>query len=213
MTRYYVFLIGEMMKSNEIVWRVLADAALNGRRSWENIADLAHAAAVPPSNAQFALRKLTDIGAVKRFHRGGFSTTSPEKIITLACAWRSLEADTVAMTSVEGLDRLMGTPYIDVFLGGPDAAVFHLGGLNTIAHISKRVAYIDERELEEALLPPGDDVRILRADKRALRDWDVCASPAQTIADLFATPGWQASEFRLAMTDHFLSGRDWDQEN
>ncbi len=43
----------------------------------------------------------------------------------------------------------------------------------------------------------GDDrvkVTFLRADSRAARSWDAYTSFAQTYVDLFATPGWQASE-------------------
>lgn len=58
---------------------------------------------------------------------------------------------------------------------------------------------------------PGDEVTILRTDVRALRRWKDYASLAQTIADLFATPGWQAAEFRYAMPDRFIRERDWEQ--
>jgi hypothetical protein len=50
-------------------------------------------------------------------------------------------------------------------------------------------------------------------DRRAEREWlSGYTSFAQTYVDLFATPGWQASEFRLALHDRFLRGRDWDRD-
>lgn len=200
------------MKSNEIVWRVLADAALAGQRAWNSIGDLAYKAGVPQSNAQFALQRLTEIGAVRRNPGGGFSTVNPEKIITLSCAWRSVERDTIARTSLTGLEGMLAAAEERVFLGGADAAVHHLGGRNTVAHISARIAYVVEGDSALDGLPGGEDVRILRVDPRALKDWDGYSSVTQTIADLFATPGWQASEFRLALVDRFLPRRDWDQE-
>lgn len=56
-------------------------------------------------------------------------------------------------------------------------------------------------------------MRILKLDSRASLDWDGYSSFTQTYTDLFATPGWQASEFRLALRDMFLSGRDGDQKD
>ena len=61
-------------------------------------------------------------------------------------------------------------------------------------------------------LPAGKEVRVLSMDKRAAKTWNGFSSLAQTYADLFATPGWQASEFRKALRDSFLRDREWDQE-
>lgn len=48
-------------------------------------------------------------------------------------------------------------------------------------------------------------------DKRAMKTWDGYSSVAQTYADLFATPGWQASEFRTALRERFVPAREWNQ--
>jgi hypothetical protein len=61
-------------------------------------------------------------------------------------------------------------------------------------------------------LPADDEVRVLTMDKRATKTWDGYSSLAQTYADLFATPGWQASEFRMALRESFVHNREWDQE-
>ena len=39
------------MKGNELVWRALADRALEGQRTWRNVADLAYEAGVPSTTA------------------------------------------------------------------------------------------------------------------------------------------------------------------
>lgn len=54
------------------------------------------------------------------------------------------------------------------------------------------------------------NVTLLLADPRAARTWGTHTSFAQTYTDLFATPGWQASEFRLALCDRFFSTADWN---
>lgn len=43
------------MKGNELVWRVLADRAIEGKRTWANVADLAFEAGVPSTTAYLAL--------------------------------------------------------------------------------------------------------------------------------------------------------------
>lgn len=191
------------MKQNELVWRTLVDRSINGRRRWESIADLAYAAGVPWATARFACQKLFEIGALTSYAGGGLSTVNPEKVLTVACASRNLSADTVTWTSLSALDGLA------VVWGGPDAAVHHLGGINNVAHVDARIAYISAPVTD---LPKGEHVRVLHMDARAVREWDGFSSLAQTFVDLFATPGWQASEFRLALRDKFFAGRDWDQE-
>lgn len=191
------------MKQNELVWRTLVDRSIMGQRRWDSIADLAYASGVPWATARFACQKLLDIGALTSYSGGGISTVSPEKVLTVACAARNLAADTVTWTSLGALDQS------SVVWGGPDAAVHHLGGANTVAHFNARIAYISGPGTD---LPKGKHVRVLRMDARAAREWDGFSSVAQTFVDLFATPGWQASEFRFALRDRYFAGRDWDQE-
>lgn len=48
------------------------------------------------------------------------------------------------------------------------------------------------------------------ADARDLRAWaDGYTSKAQTYADLFTQPGWQASEFRRALWRAWFAVDDW----
>lgn len=198
------------MKGNELVWRAIADAALADVRRWDSYADLGFKAGVPVTTAQLACRKLIDIGAIRPLPRGGFSTVSPEKVLTLLCAWRNLQRDQIAWTTVAARDRI--TAMHPAFaLGGAESAVFHLGGRNTVADIGTRILYVSDPETLGPL-PEGDEVLVLRMDQRAALDWDGYSSPAQTYADLFASPGWQASEFRYALRDTLLAGRDWDQK-
>lgn len=59
-------------------------------------------------------------------------------------------------------------------------------------------------------LPGGDGALVLAADARSLRSWaEGYTSRAQTYADLFAQPGWQASEFRRALWREWFAVDDW----
>lgn len=202
------------MKGNELVWRELIDTAIvRGDRRWPNVADLAFRAGVPASTATYALQRLIEIGAVVP-QPSGFYVASPEKVLTCLCGRRSIHADTIARTTVAAFERWRERRGESVTLGGAAAAVVLLGGENTVSDYSTHIYYLDERAAGAAQteLPPGGDVILLSLDRRARKDWDGHSSFAQTYADLFATPGWQATEFRLALHDRFLSGRDWDQE-
>lgn len=187
------------MKSNELVWRTLADAALAGERRWANLADLAFQSGVPVTTAHLATKKLSDIGAISRYGSGGFSVASPEKLLTLLCAWRNLENDTIAWTTMQGFLQVTKQRGKTFALGGPTAAIYHLGGDNKVADFSQTLAYVQRQDVEGISLPEGDEVRVLAMDKRAWKTWQGYSSLAQTYADLFASPGWQASEFRLAL--------------
>lgn len=201
------------MKGNELVWRTIADRALNGERAWSNIGDLAHFSGVPESTAALALKKLDTIGAIRRERRGGFSTVNPEKVLTVLAAWRNLDADCLAKTTLKAAQELMDNTQHPYAIGGPDAAVTYLSedGRNTIADIGTRIVYSTDRS-EARELPVGDDVLVLRLDSRAEVDWySGVASVAQTYADLFASPGWQAEEFRKALHRTLFAGADWDQ--
>jgi hypothetical protein len=76
--------------------------------------------------------------------------------------------------------------------------VRYLGGRNTVADHGPAIPYVPAT-VQVAGLPGGDEALVLTADLRTLDLWrDGYTSPAQTYADLFAQPGWQASEFRRA---------------
>lgn len=217
------------MKNTELVWRELVDAAVTrGERLWDNLEDLAFRSGVAVSTAAYALRRPVEIGAVQR-HHSGFTVVNPGKALTLLCAARSVAADALAVMTlgptqiVNMRDSPMGRGLIE---GGASAAVALLGGVNTVSDYSEHLIYLrtedavhEVREGLDGARPAHHDgverdrvkVTFLRADKRAARVWRRHTSFAQTYADLFATPGWQASEFRLALDDKFLGKRDWDQ--
>lgn len=195
------------MKGNELVWRTLVDRAFDGVRSWKNVGDLAFESGVAESTAYLALDKLRSIGAVTAYPGGGLSVTSPEKTLTMLCSRRDLARDTVAMTSIAGVTEAMERGRYAI--GGPDAAKSHLGDVH-VSDYSDRIMYLTIPDATWAL-PAGNEVRVLIMDARAEVEWsDGYASKAQTIADLFATPGWQASEYRVAMMERFVQPRDWD---
>ncbi len=101
----------------------------------------------------------------------------------------------------------------DNLLGGPDAAVHHLGGTNTVADKGRRIVYLPHHEGMISALPSGDEVLVVGMDKAACAAWvDGYTSFTQTYADLFASPGWQAAEFRRALWDSRFREPDWSQE-
>lgn len=201
------------MKGNELVWRAVCDAALEGRRRWASTADLAFEAGVPRATAAFALQRLTEVGAIESRSSGGFSTVNPEKALTLLAAWRNLDRDTITMASLGAVSSFIEQlePGQEYALGGADAAVHYLGGRNTVADIGTRLVYL-RRTPEVDGLPAGGEVRVMELDERAARGWiNGYSSLAQTYADLFATPGWQAEEFRRALWTKFFAEPDWEQ--
>lgn len=206
--------MGVKMKGNELVWRCLADSALTGRREWPSIAELAHAAGTPPSTTSLALERLYDIGGIERRHGGGLISVNPEKILILLSAWRNIGNDTVARTTREGIEPWLDTARGNYALGGSDAAITYVSGVpnrNTVASHSTRIVYLSESTHVHEL-PPGDEVIVMHMDRRAEFDWyDGYTSRAQTYADLFALPGWQAEEFRRALHRTLFPSADGEQ--
>ncbi|WP_448655600.1 hypothetical protein [Microbacterium lacticum] len=198
------------MKGNELVWRALADRALEGQRTWRNVADLAYEAGVPSTTAYLALERLESNGTIDRYSRGGLAVVSIDKLLTMLCAWRNLERDTLAWTTRESIAPLLDGNAGPYALGGADAATAILNG-RAVADFSEHIVYLPA-SAKVTDLPAGKEVRVLSMDKRAAKTWNGYSSLAQTYADLFATPGWQSSEFRKALRDSFLRDREWDQE-
>ena len=101
------------MKTLEIVWRTLADAALESQRDWNNISDIAEAASVAPSTTHQALGRLVDIGAVRLNSRRGYTVISPEKLLEAFAAHRNLRADTMVATTVPAARKLLDDDDVD----------------------------------------------------------------------------------------------------
>jgi len=199
------------MKNVEIVWRTLADAALEGRRDWNSIGDIADAASIAPSTTHQALGRLVDIGAVRPNSRRGYTVVSPEKLLEAFAAHRNLRADTMVSTTLPAAQELLDDEEVDYALSGSSAAVHYLGGRNTISDLGRRIVYTT-RFLSQADFPEGDEVIFLTEDALAARTWKSgYASLAQTYADLWASPGWQAAEFTRALKAKLFSGADWEQ--
>lgn len=218
------------MKKNELVWRELIDAAvIEQHRRWSNIDDLAFRAGVAPTTAAYALRRLTEIGGIRQ-HHAGFTVVNPEKVLTLLCAARSITTDAFAVVAIppeRETHFLASVSSVELIAGGCEAAVQLLGGVNTVSDYSDHLYYLRNDQIVSSLLEElrglniphytgvsveRGNVTFLMADIRAARAWQNHTSFAQTYADLFATPGWQASEFRLALHEKFLGKRDWDRE-
>jgi hypothetical protein len=206
------------MKSTEIVHRTLADAAMQGDRRWGSLADLAHASRCSVGNAFKATRHLVEIGAIATLSRGGLSVLDPERVVAVLAAERRLASDTVTLVPRSAVPDLLGRMPLYA-LGGTDAAIHHLGGRNTVADRGQRIVYIPEKDaVEVQQLDPrlelGDEeaVRVVVMDEVAQRAWSSgYTSFAQTYADLFAQPGWQAAEFRRALWRSAFDVDDWSQ--
>ena len=199
------------MKNLEIVWRTLADAALEGQRDWNSIGDIADAAWVAPSTTHQALGRLVDIGAVRPNSRRGYTVVSPEKLLEAFAAHRNLRADTMVSTTLTAGQGFIDDVEIDYALSGSSAAVHYLGGRNTVADLGRRIVYTT-LPLSQGEFPQGDEVIILSEDPVAARAWKSgYASLAQTYADLWASPGWQAAEFTRALKAKLFADADWEQ--
>jgi hypothetical protein len=198
------------MKKNEIVWRTLSDAALNGRRGWSGLSAVADVAGVPRSTVHQAIGRLVDAGIARQENGGGITVIQAEKLIDLIAAHRNLSGDVLARTTLDAAQALIELQPARFYVGGPNAAIHYLGGRNTVATPGTRILYTPEPLDEE--LPRGDDVVIVRIDRNAAEHWtDGYASPTQTYADLWNTPGWQAAEFTRAMKDSMFPAQEWDQ--
>ena len=199
------------MKNVEIVWRTLADAALDGQRDWNSIGDIADAASVAPSTTHQALGRLVDIGAIRPNSRRGYTVVSPQKLLEAFAAHRNLRADTMVSTTLPAAQELLNDDEIDYALSASSAAVHYLGGRNTVSDLGRRIVYTT-RALSQADFPAGDNVIILSEDPLAARTWKSgYASLAQTDADLWASPGWQAAEFTRALKAKLFAEADWEQ--
>jgi len=201
------------MKNVEIVWRTLADAALAGQREWNSIGDIADAASVAPSTTHQALGRLVDIGALRPNSRRGYTVVSPEKLLEAFAAHRNLRTDTMVSTTLPAAQELLDDDSLAYALSGSSAAVHYLGGRNTISDLGQRIVYT-ARPLSQTDFPEGDEVIILAEDPLAARTWKSgYASLAQTYADLWASPGWQAAEFTRALKANLFSDADWEQRS
>ncbi|HEX4402978.1 MAG TPA: hypothetical protein VHZ98_16795 [Galbitalea sp.] len=199
------------MKNVEIVWRTLADGALDGRRDWNSIGDIADASSVAPSTTHQALGRLVDIGAIRPNSRRGYTVVSPEKLLEAFAAHRNLRADTIVSTTLTAAQSFLADVEVDYALSGSRAAVHYLGGRNTVADLGRRIVYTTHT-LSQANFPTGDEAIILTEDPVAARTWKSgYASLAQTYADLWASPGWQAAEFTRALKAKLFADADWEQ--
>jgi len=196
------------MRETDAVWRTLADAALAGRREWKNTGDLAWQSGVGEKLAYKALVRPVTIGAVTRHPGGGFSTTDPERLTMLLAAARSFrDAHHTQFEAAQGL--VSRAP--EYAIGGTRAAAHHLGGRNVIADHAPAIMYVPS-SLDITTLPRGDDALVFTTDPHTLSTWqDGFTSPSQTYADLFAQPGWQASEFRRALWRKWFAIDDWSR--
>jgi DNA-binding transcriptional regulator YhcF (GntR family) len=201
------------MKHKDIIWRTLADAALQQHRSWGSIRELAEASKTSPDTTYLALGRLLDIGALRANASSGFVVVSVSKMLEAFAASRNIKTDTLASTNLEAAQELLRKESFAYALGGTNAAVHYLGGRNTVSDLGRRIVYTsDVHALRN--LPAGDEVLFVKQDEVAVRTWrEGYASLAQTYADLWASPGWQSAEFLQALKSTLFDTPEWDQPN
>ncbi len=194
------------MRATDALWRTIVDAALDGRREWNNTSNLAWEAGVGEKLAYKALVRPTEIGAVTRHPGGGFSVTDPERVLALLAAARTLKAAT--RTRFDAAQELAARASLYA-IGGTRAAAHHLGGRNTLADHAPAILYLPTTAPVSSL-PLGREALVFTIDTSTLDRWNTgFTSKAQTYADLFAQPGWQASEFRRALWRAWFFTDDW----
>lgn len=199
------------MKLRTVILREIADSALAGRRHWSSLSELAQATGASLGLTHRVVAELGQIGVTRPCAGGGFDVTSPEKAVALFAASRNVMRETRLRISLSSAERVAAQPGVSA-IGGMDAAVHHLGGINVVASIGlPRILYVVEPALV-TIQSDGDDVAVLGLDPIGSRSWTDTgfASWAQTYGDLFGLPGWQAEEFRRAMYKSAFSVDDWE---
>ncbi len=147
-----------------------------------------------------------------RTRASGYTVVSPEKLLEAFAAHRNLRADTMVSTTLPAAQAFLDDVEVDYALSGTTAAVHYLGGRNTVSDLGRRIVYTT-RTLSQADFPTGEEVIILTEDPLAARTWKSgYASLAQTYADLWASPGWQAAEFTRALKATLFTEADWEQK-
>ena len=123
-------------------------------------------------------------------------------------AMKNLE---IVWRTLADAQKLLDDDEVDYAVSGSAAAVHYLGGRNTVADLGRRIVYTTRR-LPRSDYPAGDEVIILAEDPLAAGTWKSgYASLAQTYADLWASPGWQAAEFTRALKAKLVAEADWEQ--
>ena len=207
------------MLDTHAVWRTLADAALAGRRTWDSARDLALDAGVGERLAYKAVARLVEIGAVRRLHPAGFVAVDPETITMMIATARTHRDAT--RTTVTAAQELMARAPTYV-VGGSAAAKRHLGGRVVFGSPPDAIVYLPEGfDIGDLPAPaahvglerwPERGVLIHTANADTLAAWhDGYTSPSQTYADLFAQPGWQASEVRRELWKAWWTVDDWSR--
>lgn len=202
-----------MLSKTEMVWRhLLMDAYEWGQRRHASITELAEELRIGLSTVHQALARPVAIGAVA-VGGTGLRILDPARLALLWAAKRELDKDIVSVhhlaMDAAGVEAALAGS--DVMLGGFGAAVAHLGP-NTIAGYDTVLAYwppglplsLPKAVADgsgEAIEGAPTRLLVLQADPKlgSYADTAAVSSLAQTYADLFNLPGWQAARFRAAL--------------
>jgi hypothetical protein len=199
-----------MMSRTLTVWRELLAGAREGRRQWPSVSMFAREIEMPVSTTHRALKHPVEIGAVEVTALGGLVLLDPYRLLILFAAHRRLQRDVVEVVHLNAPvhqveEHIHGQP--GCVLGGFSAAIYHAGG-NFIADYSTVLVYGPPMLEGLGVAPPGAGSELLIAEGDPLvgRHGPVTTF-AQTWADLFCLPGWQAARFVEELDAKEVAGR------
>jgi hypothetical protein len=182
------------MKEYYRVLRYLADRALDpAGRTWASVDAVTAAVNAPRSTVGRVMRHLKSIGAADRLPgSGAFEICAPERVVDLYKARWNRSQHFLGYAPEATIARLISDRR--AVWGGCRAGTYHLDGVPA-AGFSELTAYlgtIDDVTLNNKQFANCVTVYWWGSDRIPGTGY---ASLTQTIAELFATPGWQADEF------------------
>ncbi|MGH9071400.1 MAG: hypothetical protein ACRDX8_09635 [Acidimicrobiales bacterium] len=202
-----------MLSKTEMVWRHLLVGAYEwGHRRYASITEVAEELEMGLSTVHQALSRPVGMGAVV-VGGTGLRVLDPARLCLVFAARRELAKDMVAEhhLAMDAASVEAALADTDAILGGFGAGLAHLGA-NTIASYDTVIAYCAPGQRlalpqapVEAGVPGarGPMTRLIVAEADPMlglyADGLAVTPLAQTYADLFNLPGWQATRFTAAL--------------
>lgn len=194
------------MKVSDRVLRDFADMALStdpAAREFTSVDAAAVAVSASRATTGRVIRHMCQCaGARWTAGTGELLLSEPDRIVDLYKSVWTRDANRVGYAELAVVESAVAEDR--AVWGGCRAAVHHLGGA-VMANRDEDTAYVSEPEcIELAATPFEGAVTVFRWDGPLPRGG--YASLAQTVAELFATPGWVAVEFYRAVYLRLVMG-------
>jgi hypothetical protein len=182
------------MKEYDRVLRYLADRALHpAGRTWDSVDAVTAAVNAPRATVGRVMQHLESIGAADRLPgSGAFEICAPERVVDLYKARWNRSQHFLGYAPEAAVTKLVSNH--KAVWGGCRAGTYHLNGIPA-AGFSELTAYLssaDDTTLNDE--PFANCVTVYWWGPETIPGTGY-ASLTQTVAELFATPGWQADEF------------------